>query len=842
MCYREELPPLEFGELHVACLSGSNGAGKSALLDAITWALWGRGRSRSDDDLIARGAQEMEVEFEFLLEGNHYRVFRRRDRGARGGRGKGQLDLQVYGPLGWRSMAGDSIRQTGKAIVGLLRMDYDTFINSAFLLQGRADEFTVKPPAERKRILADILGLAYYDALEQKARERLRAEERTVEALALTLEDQERQLSTREQQEQVLAHAQEEVVRAEQETAHAQDELAGLQGRIAELEAIARQVQDLRQRLVQIEEEAARLDEQQSEQEGRLATTQTLLQRAEEIEADHAELQNLRERNQAMAQAAGRLLALSERQRSLEQAIERARNEHVTEREVLRRSLAEIEQQLKERPAIERRLEEIQAELDTLREKETAHEVLLQESQEHNAEIKVLRAECQRLREEMDQLREKLDLLEESTTHCPLCQSALQQETIENIRLVYQTEGREKRDLYRSRKARIQQLEARLAELQGQKDGLERELRHSRVLEQQRASLEKEADELNQRTEEKITKEQRLEEIEQVLADRAYAAPERNDLAELEKEVADLHYDRDEHESLQQELTRLGPVEEEYRHLQTARERLDEEQRRLDELHSARDRRQEEAAAEHERLLALQAQIDELPALLETRQKAQTSLDAAQQALGQARLALGAAQGELERLREVEEAYEERKRTHQEALDRRAIYDELSKSLGKRGVQAMLIETAVPEIEREANELLHRMTDGEMAVQLAMQRATKQGSLTETLDINISDMQGTRSYESYSGGEKFRINFALRIALSRLLAHRAGASLQTLVIDEGFGTQDVQGRERLVEAIQSIQDEFEKILVITHIQELKDLFPAHIDIVKTPEGSRWTIV
>jgi exonuclease SbcC len=313
MCYREELPPLEFGELHVACLSGSNGAGKSALLDAITWALWGRGRSRSDDDFIARGAQEMEVEFEFLLEGNHYRVFRRRDRGARGGRGKGQLDLQVYGPLGWRSMAGDSIRQTEKAIVGLLRMDYDTFINSAFLLQGRADEFTVKPPAERKRILADILGLAYYDALEQKARERLRAEERTVEALALTLADQERQLSTREQQEQVLAHAQEEVVRAEQETAHAQDELAGLQGRIAELEAIARQVQDLRQRLAQIEEEAARLDEQQSEQEGRLATTQTLLQRAEEIEADHAELQNLRERNQAMAQAAGRLLGRAER-------------------------------------------------------------------------------------------------------------------------------------------------------------------------------------------------------------------------------------------------------------------------------------------------------------------------------------------------------------------------------------------------------------------------------------------------------------------------------------------------------------------------------------------------
>ena len=75
------------------------------------------------------------------------------------------------------------------------------------------------------------------------------------------------------------------------------------------------------------------------------------------------------------------------------------------------------------------------------------------------------------------------------------------------------------------------------------------------------------------------------------------------------------------------------------------------------------------------------------------------------------------------------------------------------------------------------------------------------------------------------------------MALSKLLADRAGASLQTLVIDEGFGTQDAQGRERLIEAINSIQDDFEMILAITHIQELKDAFPVHIEVTKTAEGS-----
>ncbi len=76
------------------------------------------------------------------------------------------------------------------------------------------------------------------------------------------------------------------------------------------------------------------------------------------------------------------------------------------------------------------------------------------------------------------------------------------------------------------------------------------------------------------------------------------------------------------------------------------------------------------------------------------------------------------------------------------------------------------------------------------------------------------------------------------MALSKLLARRAGARLQTLILDEGFGTQDAQGRERLVEAINSVQDDFERILVITHIEELKDSFPVRIDVFKTPQGSQ----
>jgi exonuclease SbcC len=93
----------------------------------------------------------------------------------------------------------------------------------------------------------------------------------------------------------------------------------------------------------------------------------------------------------------------------------------------------------------------------------------------------------------------------------------------------------------------------------------------------------------------------------------------------------------------------------------------------------------------------------------------------------------------------------------------------------------------------------------------------------------------------FSGGEAFRANFAIRIALSRLLTARAGGQLQMLVIDEGFGTQDGQGRDRLVDAINSIAPDFEKIIIITHIDELKDLFNVRLDVVKGTDGSRVAI-
>jgi exonuclease SbcC len=164
----------------------------------------------------------------------------------------------------------------------------------------------------------------------------------------------------------------------------------------------------------------------------------------------------------------------------------------------------------------------------------------------------------------------------------------------------------------------------------------------------------------------------------------------------------------------------------------------------------------------------------------------------------------------------------------------------LEQAFGKNGVPALLIEQALPQIEEKANELLDRLSDGNMSVRFVTQgvyKDKKRDDLKETLDIQISDSAGIRSYEMYSGGEAFRVNFAIRLALSEILAQRKGARLQTLVIDEGFGSQDAQGRQRLIEAINLVKSNFAKILVITHLDELKDAFPTRIEVEKGDRGS-----
>src|SRR5262245_53984940 len=171
LAYRNPAP-LDFTGIHVAVLTGENGAGKSSLLDAITWTLWGRARAKTDAELVHQGQSEMRVTFTFALRDQLYRVTRAKRAKGTGG----LLTFEAANEKGkWYSISEATIPKTQDKIIRVLRLTYDTFVNSVYLMQGKADEFTGKKATERKQVLADILGLQQWEDYETRAKDRLKA-------------------------------------------------------------------------------------------------------------------------------------------------------------------------------------------------------------------------------------------------------------------------------------------------------------------------------------------------------------------------------------------------------------------------------------------------------------------------------------------------------------------------------------------------------------------------------------------------------------------------------------------------------------------------------------------
>ena len=298
-------------------------------------------------------------------------------------------------------------------------------------------------------------------------------------------------------------------------------------------------------------------------------------------------------------------------------------------------------------------------------------------------------------------------------------------------------------------------------------------------------------------------------------------------------------YDESARQDLYQQTSELQPFEEQARRLDEALGSLPGAEGLLARTREMLERRQAELRhLDLERQTELEA-LTQLPGL-ETKLKEADEAVAGLEARRESAVARrGYLQGQLNRRKELLVDIGEGSARLRSIEDDQGTFQELVSALGRQGVQAMLIETVVPQLEEQTNLLLGRMTDNRMHVKLETQRErrTCRGEPIETLEINVNDELGPRGYEMYSGGEAFRVNLAFRIALSKVLAQRVGAPLPTLFIDEGFGTQDASGRESILDALAAIQNDFEKIIVITHLDDMKEAFPVRIEVQKDSHGS-----
>jgi exonuclease SbcC len=872
LSYRER-QTLELRELDLACLSGENGHGKSALLDAITWALWGEARKPSsqgkpDDTLLnnqaerAEGATEMEVALAFEVGGDRYNVIRSYRKTASGKTTSGELRFFSVGENGQRELTASTMRDTQSLIDETVGTEYDTFINTSFLLQGRSDELTQKRPAERKEVLANVLRLGRFDRLGEACLEERRQVNSRIGQAESKIEMLQESLEGAEDRKDQLAEAKERLSSHKAHKGELEKDRSDLQEKISQAQSARDRAEEIGEDIGRAESKIEQLENEIAELETKISGGEEIEQKADEVRDRYDRYQKLQKELSDLQDQQDKHLRRKKAHQSALDEFQEARHAAQSRRQSAKQQLEKIKDDFSSYhsgtpgedgwdaladaaiSSLEQDLQEAKARRDAIEEAKAARSEEQNVLSEVEEQISDIQSELSVLRRDKEQRESDIQELNDiDGNRCPRCGSEVSEEHIMSeindarsdiTELKSEIKGKEDElesltEEKESLQSSIGDLEEHLEELRGKPhpDPIQDDLSRARNL---RARAENVSDTISS-SEESLMREEGYD-------------PDalKSQLDRTESKLEDLDFDPDRLQSVRDELKDLSDAPDEKNRLDRALDKLErwreDKGEKQSELASKKkeveDLRQEKADLE-ERSAVLSAAKQNLEDVEENIRSVEEDIQAAQQTIGR-----------LESQIETDEANRESLREEAESLsdleERQHLLEHLREAFSKHGIPSLIIESAIPDLEDRANRLLGRLTDG-MSLRLETTRETQSGDTTDTLQILIEDESGaTRPYESFSGGEGFRVDFALRVALSQLLARRSGAPLRTLVIDEGFGTQDDNGLRAVKQAISEVADDFELVLVITHLEELKDAFPQRVEVEKTPgRGSTFNV-
>jgi exonuclease SbcC len=886
----------EFDGATLWSIAGVNGAGKSAIFDAITYALYGehRGGRQQDNRLIRKGATTAEVVFEFLQGGQRYRVERSVTRKV-GRKGQARPDAKHVQASAWvdSDRAWVAIPDTDKPtelerwVRTLLGMGPETFSSSVLLRQGEADKLLNAKANQRFRILAGLIDLRAYQRLEQLAVERRKAADTNVEILDQQLAEVD------DVTDEQLAHAASEVATAELAIATADEQRLeadrrwhGAQrhaelrerhrtqnARRAELDGMVRKAESIRA--------AARERRHLDTIVEPVATALTDLEGADSAEQAAREAATLRdaidlteleaiatETAGAQRQFDDDLETLNDRSQQLAAVLSdgkdilRCRREHAQRAERLTTlgDPAELRSQTDQSEAELKAARDGLGELETRRneaiDRRGAAQSTYQASEDRLALLDDLSREptCSRCNqpvtaEHLD--RERLDacaVLEQARTALAAEQQAVTElgEAISKQRATVEDWDRRHRAAVGAADA------ARTAheELKRAQAGVEAAVTAAtptdideaavallaRVVHESLEDAEKglgALDDLEKSTGSAITQTKKSRDDARKMAQAAQKALDaaRHKRGELDRALS-VQEERTRHLRDRAEL-RLRDVPADIaaavragdeRILSQLEERLETLVGALEELDRL-EIAEQELATVLATLATIESDLTVIP--LEHQipvAEARSSLDGAEQAFKEARARRDATRDEHKRLDQAHTARRQLAKKLAAARQQSRIAKRLATLLGKSELQGRLLTDATTGVEAYANDTLARISGGTLELELRRHDAGD-GALLDIFVKDSSSADEVLEVAFISGSQKFRVAVAVAAGLGQYLG--GDAAVRSLIIDEGFGSLDADGRQRMIEELRALAEHLDRIIVVSHQEDFMDrtLFP-----------------
>jgi exonuclease SbcC len=856
-------------------LFGPKGAGKSSIPDMILWALTGRSTSADSRGHVKLGHDFCQVEFGFTHGGSLYRVVR--SLSLKSARGKSDCQLQVSdGNGGWIAKTGKSIAETDAEIEKVIGMGYEALTCGPFSIQDESGKFVSPPPirldgkeykgkSARLQVLIKMLGLSEYEQLRIAAT----SEARTLDGQAGTLETQvaaaDATLLDRPLVESELASDESLIQTARKTAQEAQEAIELLTGQLAtlqaEIEAGQRQCASLAadERAMADLEASAHAKERtleryrgildhRAEIEAKALESATLSRQAEALRVDLAGIEaEIRGLEGQKAPAVARLRAAKEKLILVQARLADIQKLLATRREQEAR-VARLRGARTARDTVSTSIKATDEQITTARSSRDAITATNAEAQKRRGEIL---AEGKKIQAQVGglvpliaghekrtaimgivpcigkgDLPDTCPLLADARSSVgPLAEAKEQYESLCSWRLpdlpeIHPTESLD---------TALRTLTTQKTQQQGRLTALDAEIRTLTPAEAELAALDTLAGEVP-----------RLEGEERQGAAESLSAQNEIDMLAV---------------ALSSLSEAFGVTT---RALTACDSGITERAKWVALVPEITLAERELPVIEADRLQVL-GQMAALSLRINEATAAQKVLEAKEFTLSEDRAKMGLYRASLSRARadeqlatdaaaqhratlaKLNDLFNERNAAAKEANDLRTRHVRLvALSEAYKQIPVLIIDNiAVPVLEEETNKFLAKTSPSKMQVRLDTQKEIKsRDTLADGLEIYIRDVAGERSLDEYSGGQRRELFVAFRIAFAKLQARRSGVGIEMLFIDEAFDNQGEDAVEINVQALQEIQADFPFLSIISHVPQMRDVFPHCLSVSGGPLDSK----
>jgi DNA repair protein SbcC/Rad50 len=763
---------------------GPNGAGKTTILEAIAWALYGNQAVRGNRDSIrflgAGARAQVEVELDFELGNHRYRVVR------------GLTSAELYLDGAAEPIA-NSITAVTELMQRRLGMSLSEFFHTYFTGQKELAVMAAMTPAKRGQFLSRVLG---YEKL-RLAQELVRDRKSQVKAAA---DGMVRGMPDPETVARSLSEAAAKKAEAEERAQQAAHRHAVKLLEMKTVEPRWQMAQRQREQAIQLQTQITVGEEKETSHQRdaeRIRGELVAIAKAKE------ELTDLREKVEPLFALNVEIQALDVLYRE-----DGRRRTLIESEQVLREEIARLEdrhEKIERAPALE---EEATVELESKRAELEHTQGLLEarrtewvrDRQEADTKRQALRQQYAELKQQRDRV---VSLGEDS--ECPTCSRPLGGslhtvvEHLDELIEAVETDG----TYYKSRVEQLEQMPDDIRALDEKRRSITAEVG---TLERKLAKVQLAVQELSTIGREVAAKKQRQLQL-------------KNDIAKIPP-----GYDAVRHGEVRDEIDRLAPMEANAALLQAMMEKEPQLQLQLQELAQEILRIQSTLGTLRTRRMQVSSAEGDFSALRDAYERVRHELEDAKisgarahEKLSSAMVSLGAAEESWRELKKKEEELEL-------LVSQRRMHEELDRAFSD--LRTDLNFQLRPELSELASAFLSELTDARYA------------ELELDDDYNIIILEDGIPKPVLSGGEEDLANLVLRLAISQMIAERAGQSFSLLILDEVFGSLDETRRFNVVELLRGLQDRFEQVILITHIESVREGLDRLITVAYDPASGK----